>query len=240
MNQSTYQAKILSVLAEVGQQGAIAKKLQLGTKNSPKRQALRALMASQKVGNLGSVSRPRYVLIVFFKPQDYACEQLERIALEKLQGQEKLRPVNQKSLIEKLPVGSIRGSGRAAADQLVAEGLMLRLYIGMGVYLLPVSLCVPLFSPVPTTTIAVTLTALLEAYATVKKRTGFSNIEIYALQQELGCDLTVLHALLLSLNKEEKIVLTTGDWSLSSENIRQAGIDLAGQKRLLVRFKVQQ
>jgi hypothetical protein len=78
---------------------------------------------------------------------------------------------------------------------------------------------------------------VLEAYQKVSQRAGFSNVEIYQLQQELGAPMDALKAFLLEESRHGRAVLSLGDWSLSSEETRSGAVELQGSQYLLVRFK---
>ena len=78
---------------------------------------------------------------------------------------------------------------------------------------------------------------VLEAYSKVKERAGFSNVEIYELQQELGAPMDQLKAFILKTCRQDKAVLSFGDWSLSSEETRTGAIYLVGNPHLMVRFR---
>jgi hypothetical protein len=78
---------------------------------------------------------------------------------------------------------------------------------------------------------------VLAAYRKVRQRTGFSSVEIYNLQQELGAPMDALKAFLLEESRQGGAVLSMGDWSLSSEETRSGAVELHGSQYLLVRFK---
>jgi len=81
-----------------------------------------------------------------------------------------------------------------------------------------------------------TLEQVLEAYQTVRQRVGFSNVQIYRLQQELGAPMEQVKEFLLD-EMEKSAVLSMGDWPLASEEIRSGVIYLDGNPYLLVRFE---
>jgi len=78
---------------------------------------------------------------------------------------------------------------------------------------------------------------VLDAYRCVKERLGYSNVEICELQKELGAPMDKMKAFLLEENRQGNAVLSLGDWSLSSEEIRAGAIELFGKPHLLVRFR---
>jgi|GEM_PF-2287756 len=81
-----------------------------------------------------------------------------------------------------------------------------------------------------------TLEQVLEAYQTVRQRVGFSNVQIYKLQQELGAPMEQVKEFLLD-EMEKSAVLSMGDWPLATEEIRSGVIYLDGNPYLLVRFE---
>lgn len=78
---------------------------------------------------------------------------------------------------------------------------------------------------------------VLTAYRKLKARTKFPDVEIYALQQEIGSDMGDLKAFLLEESRKGNAVLSIGDWSLSDENVRSGAIYIRGKAHLLVYFK---
>jgi DNA invertase Pin-like site-specific DNA recombinase len=65
---------------------------------------------------------------------------------------------------------------------------------------------------------------IIAAYQKVKARTGFSNVEIYHVQQELDINMESLKEFLKTEYKQGKVILSLGDWSLSDENIRSGAV----------------
>ncbi|MDQ6976174.1 MAG: hypothetical protein Q9M22_06400 [Mariprofundaceae bacterium] len=236
------QEYILQLLMPAAEQGLTTGKLKLGAKESPRRQALKQLLHEKSIGNLGSATRARYVLARFFHPQQHAEAWLKE-KVSAINGQSTIRLANQTKLLKELPIGSIRQSGRAAADHLVATGGLVRLHFGASIFLLDPTYCRDAGTNAATPQAPKQedntrdTTQLMAAYTTLAAQTGFSNVEIYALQQASGWSLAALQAHLLLMCREGKAVLSTGDWSLSSTEVRSAVIEVNGQQRLLVRFK---
>ena len=77
----------------------------------------------------------------------------------------------------------------------------------------------------------------MEAYQRVSQRIGYSNIPIYELQRESRIRPDQLKALILEESRKGNAVLSLGDWSLSSDAVRSAAIEIRGDRYLLVRFK---
>ena len=77
----------------------------------------------------------------------------------------------------------------------------------------------------------------MQAYQRVSRRTGYSSISIYELQQESRLPLDQIKAFILEESRNGNAVLSLGDWSLSSDAVRSAAIEIRGDRYLLVRFK---
>jgi hypothetical protein len=75
------------------------------------------------------------------------------------------------------------------------------------------------------------------AYLRVRNCLGSSNVEIYELQQELAVPMAQLKNFLLEESRKGRVVLSRGDWSVSSEAVRSGAVELDGQPHLLVEFK---
>lgn len=61
---------------------------------------------------------------------------------------------------------------------------------------------------------------LADAYDSLKVKTGYSNVPIADLRDELGVSQSAIEEMLKELSKKGKAVLTSGDWSLSDAKIR--------------------
>ncbi|MHA3771539.1 hypothetical protein ACXR0O_08380 [Verrucomicrobiota bacterium sgz303538] len=76
-----------------------------------------------------------------------------------------------------------------------------------------------------------------EAYRTVAARTGFPAVAIATLQQESGVPMEALKQWLIDEYKDGRAIFSFGDWSLSDETKRAGGIELNGERYLLVRLQ---
>ena len=75
------------------------------------------------------------------------------------------------------------------------------------------------------------------AYLRVRNRLGYSSIEIYELQQELGAPMAQLKNFLIKESRRGRVVLRRGNLTVSSEVARSGAVELNGQPHLLVEFK---
>lgn len=80
---------------------------------------------------------------------------------------------------------------------------------------------------------------LLAAYArAVRESGGFPDVKISALQRALPSSAaSSLPERLRALWREGQVTLSLGDWSLASEEMRKAAVELDGEHYLLVRFE---
>lgn len=78
---------------------------------------------------------------------------------------------------------------------------------------------------------------LYSVYKEIKERDGYRDIAISQLQKESGMPMEQIKDFLRQESRQGNVVLSRGDWSLSSETIRAGSIELYGTKHLLVRLK---
>lgn len=76
-----------------------------------------------------------------------------------------------------------------------------------------------------------------EAYRTVAASTGFPAVAIATLQQESAVPMEMLKQWLIDEYKSGRAIFSFGDWSLSDETKRAGGIELNGERYLLVRLQ---
>ena len=79
--------------------------------------------------------------------------------------------------------------------------------------------------------------AVARAYARLKRHIGFSDVAISDVAREAGIELELFKTWLRAECRAGRAVLSTGDWSLSSEATRAGAIESRGRNYLLVRFK---
>ena len=70
-----------------------------------------------------------------------------------------------------------------------------------------------------------------------REQGGLSDVAIASRATGLGIDLETFKVWVKIQAREGKAVLSTGDWSLSSEEVRAGAIESRGRQYLLVRFK---
>ena len=93
-------------------------------------------------------------------------------------------------------------------------------------------------APAPDTSTG-SLPDLLAAYTrAVRESGGFPDVKISALQRALpSAAASALPERLRALWREGQVTLSLGDWSLASEEMRKAAVELDGEHYLLVRFE---
>lgn len=241
MNREKQKEVILQKLRDAGPDGLNKSKLRI-TKGSE--QAFQELLKDNKIGNLGSKARPRYILKEYFNPLESAYNEIERFTMTR-RKQNELIPFTLTTIRNKLPPGCIREKADEAIEFLMNEKKLLKIKAGKGTYFLHVSLIAPyLPSEVPSgpkyedekSDVGIDRNKVLASYEKIKRQKGFSNIEIYQLQQDLTVPMEKLKAFLLEESRAGRAVFSSGDWSLSSEETRYGAIYLDGEPYLLIRF----
>ena len=248
-----HQQKILFKLEQAAAGGLTKSGLGVKGPKTPSGRALKALEQARKIGNLGSRTRTCYVLIEHFKPLELACEKIEANA-----GSAKVVKAGAFELmtrpeLEKGCQGALKKKVGEAVDWLVKEGRLIRFRRGRLTYylhgehlsnLMPQeSLAAPSAAEAARPQIppaeapeVLRREQVLDAYDRAKHRIGYSNVPIYELQMELGVPFSLLKAHILEESRRGNAVLSVGDWSLSSEEIRSGVIEIGGYRYLLVRF----
>ena len=79
--------------------------------------------------------------------------------------------------------------------------------------------------------------AVRDAYHELVRRTGFPDVEIAALQSAAHAPLDTLKEWLRAEHRSGRAVFGLGDWSLASESVRAAVIEMRGERYLLVRLE---
>lgn len=247
IDMATAKSNLLAKLRQAGEKG-LAKSLLQIKKGTIYEQAFNELLKERQIANLGTSKRPQIVLAEHFRPLEMACERIvakfpdrDVVLLSKAQLEEGLK-------------GAVLKQVGAAIDWLVKEGKLLRAKRGALSLLmstvavkhhlpetrilepiqLPLPATVPAQPPQPSTDVE---SRIMAAYQVVKQRERFSDVEIYSLQQESGVTMPELKAFLLHMSRAGRAVLSLGDWSLSSEEIRSGAVEIHGRQNLMVRFK---
>jgi len=238
---------ILGKLKEVGASGLTKRGLGIKDAKSSGARALKALEEEREVANLGTPRRARYVLMEFYKPLEIACDQVESNAKESKSSRPGILELLSRKDLEKGCEGEIRKKVDEAADWLVKEGKLLRFRRGRNTYSVHAENVKTLLLPEQAPRIDRTETPgpsqvpgrpkVLDAYRRVKERLGYSNVEIYEIQKDLGVPMDQLKAFLIDENRRGSAVLSLGDWSLSSEETRSGAIELFGRPHLLVKLR---
>jgi hypothetical protein len=244
--------RILAKLNEAGAAGLT--KTQLGGQSAKRAavQALRELLSEHKVANLGSPTRTCFVSIQNFNPLERACAQVEKNALSGKSTPDHAIDLLTRKELEKGCTGEVRKKIPEALDWLVKEKRLVKLRRSRSVYFLSaeklgriVALTTlesgeatePSSPPSPiAATGSINRKQVLAAYQRLRSRLGYSNVEISQLQRELKIPMDALKRFLLEESTQGHAVLSLGDWSVSSDEIRSGAIELFGKPHLLVRF----
>jgi hypothetical protein len=242
-----YKTNIISKLNEAGPVGLTKSKLGVKDPKSPSGRALKELLANRRLANLGSRSKTRYVLMEHFKPLELACEQIEKNAKGiKPSRADQIQLLIRKDL-EKGCEGEVRKKVDEAIDWLVKEQKLVRAHRGRTFYYMSADRIRALFMEQAELSIlepkpqvqepALDKSTVFAAYLRVKGRLGYSNVETSELCKELGVPMDRLKSFLLEQSRLGNVVLSLGDWSVSSETVRSGAIELYGRPHLLVSFK---
>lgn len=236
----THKKTIIQKLQEAGKKGLTKSRLGIKSSSGLKAQALKDLEKSEAVVNLGSKTKSFYVLQEFNKPLEMACEHIEtKLNYDKID-------LLSKSKIDKMLKGvpaAVKKKIDEAIKTMVNENRFLKVKQGRNTLLLFVPAVLNqlpdgrICSKTPEKPDKLNRETVLEAYKKVSQRAGFSNIEIYELQKELNIPMEVLKEFIIKQNEQGRVILTKGDHSLYSEEIRSAAVEISGISYLLIRFK---
>ncbi len=229
-----YKERLLAKLEAAAEAGLTLSGL--GIKGAAKtgkllRQALGELQREGRVGNLGLLTQPRYVLQRFYRPLDLAYEHVQAKAVP---GKPHLYT---RSELEKGLKGPMKGKLDEAMDLLVKERALLRLKRGnVSLYLHAASLAGLVPASVRPVGPGIDRDRLREAYRQAVRASGFSDVLVEEVQRRLDSSLEDLKALLIAECRAGRAVPSLGDWSLSSEAARTAAIDINGRPHLRIRL----
>ena len=250
MAQESVESKREAILAKLKEAGASGlTKGGLGVKGGKGAgaMALKALEEEREVANLGTLKKTRYVLMEFYRPLEIACDQVESNAIRSKPSRPGFLELLSRRDLEKGCEGEVRKKVEEAIDWLAKEGKLLRFRRGQNTYCVHAELVESLLSEGeaprlerPGTPIPPKVPGrheVLDAYRRVKERLGYSSVEIYELQKELGAPMDQLKAFLLEESRRGAAILSLGDWSLSSQETRSGAIELFGKPHLLVRLR---
>ncbi|MBF0101562.1 MAG: hypothetical protein HQK77_11705 [Desulfobacterales bacterium] len=225
----TLQEELLNQIKQAGMQGIPKSDLKIQAR-SLKMKAFKLLEKDKSIANLGTANDTRYVLKEFFLPLEMACKLIEKNAQT-----HQLNLLNRRDLVKGCK-GALNRKANQAIELLVKEKKIIRLKRGKNLFYLHSSSLQPFMlvqEPVQT---QLEVKDVFNAYQKVKQRIGFSNVEISELQKELKVNITVLQEFIRTQGRKGKAILSFGDWSLASQDMRDAAIYINGKAHLLVRF----
>ncbi len=237
---------VLERLEAAGAAGLAKGKLleRLGSRGE---RALKELLAAGRVANLGTRTRPRFVLPEHYRPVERACEAIEKKALSPKTAPEGPIALFTRAELTRGLTGEPKKKIPEALARLFAAGRLLRFKRGRLVYLVHREHLQRLFpqegrpatprAPAPSPPVVVDREAVLSAYRRLREKSGFSHVKIAALAREAGCPLAPLKEFIVSEGRAGRAVLGLGDWSLSDEETRAGAIELFGRPHLLVSFE---
>ncbi len=231
---------LLDRLSAAGAEGANTTALKLPAASTQKgkacRQALRKLLKAGQIGNLGSPSRPRYVIAEHYKPLEIAYELIAQ------QVKDAGLRLQSKTALAKRLRGAPAKQLDAALKLLVAEGILLRLnWAGRPVYLHRASVSVPAnpqpSDPAVMQTIPAQQAEILEAYQQAVREFGYPDVLIHEVFTRWHGDLETFKQILIDACRQGTAIPSAGDWSLATAEERDAAIMLDGRPQLRIRFK---
>lgn len=240
--------EILGKLKAAGASGLGKGGLGIKAGRSPAARALKALEQDRKVANLGTPKRTRYVLAEFYRPLELACGRIEANAKKAGSSRSGIVELLSRRDLEQGCEGQIRKKVDEAIDLLVKEQRLFRFRRRRSIFFVHAERFrgaapgLPAAAPAGAVTDAPPLLAgldrgeILAAYRRLARRLGYSNVEISALRREAGCSMDGLRHFLIEESRQGRAVLSLGDWSVSSEEIRAGAIELFGKPHLLVRL----
>jgi hypothetical protein len=235
--------KIVGQLSRAGSAGLSKSKLGVKDAKSPSGRALKALLENRRLANLGSRTRTRYVLMEHFKPLELACEQIEKNADGTRPGQAEPIRLMIRTELGRGCTGEVLKQLDEAIDWLVKEQKLLRVRRGRNFYYLSADRLRAVFAEQAALPLVgdeappLEKSTVFTAYLRVRSRLGYSNVEISELRNELNVPMEQLKRFLVEQSRLGNVQLSLGDWSVSSEAVRQGAVELYGRPHLLVSFK---
>lgn len=227
--------KILDKITASGAKGLSRSKLKINTSSASGKvyaEALKALESERSIGNLGNRNRSLYVVAEHFKPLEIAYEKIAanvNVKMPKL--------FSKKQLFD-----GISGAPKKHCDEalalFVSEKKFVKLKQGNGTYFLPIATLREWIPAVASEQMEPQVDPLMlrAAYERLVQRDGFSHVLIHDLQQASGVSVEALKAWLLQACRDHKATAGAGDWSLSTQEQRDAAIMINGQPHLRIRL----
>ena len=231
----SYQEDIIVQIKKSGTNGLTKTALKLGKPSSQKYLAFKALEKQKSVINLGTEKIARYFL-PDIDPFELACERIDAKAQD--------MTLYTRSELAKGCSGKLSEYAEKALDWLIRDQKLIkfprkRQKTFYFIHISAIQRVMPSVQGVQRQAPTLERDLVIAAYQRVKERVRFSNVEISELQKELGIDIETLKIFLRDESRKGTAILTLGDWSLSSEDIRAGAVYIDGDNRphLLVRFK---
>lgn len=236
--------EIISKLRSAGPAGI--NKSRLGITNSKtgliRLNALNELEKDRSIVNLQTSKRSLFVLKEFGNTLERACELIDdKTSHSGIMLLSKTMIINNYG--KKCP-GKVREEFDKAVDLLVKEQKLFKFKYKNSLVYINVNVLKNLLEntinlPVETVTnTRLNLETVLKAYKIVKKRFEFSNVRISDLRKEIDVPMEIFKEFLLEQSRLGNAVLSLGDWSLSSDEIKNGAVYLNEKPHLLVRFIV--
>ncbi|MBF0226908.1 MAG: hypothetical protein HQK76_15790 [Desulfobacterales bacterium] len=231
-------ATILKAITDAGAKGLKKTALKI-TPQKNLNQAIKELEKEQKIGNLETGNKSLFVLKEFDSPLEMACDIIEKKILSSkkvLFSKTKLV----KDCSKGIP-GKVKKQIDNAINWMIKENKFYKEKAGASIFLIYIPSLPCLTSNIPKLEEknynTLNRDKVINAYNALKKETGFSNVEIYSLLQKTEVSMDSLKEFLLEESRQKRAVLSMGDWSLSSEEVRSCAIYINDKPHLLVRFK---
>lgn len=227
-----YKRDIQQKVVEAGVKGIGKGKLQISS-SKKRSEAFSALIAENKIRNLGSAKYSCYVTPDHYKPVELACEKIQSLITDR-----PLKTWSKSSLGENIKAPKVvKDSIGEAVEGLVKENVLL-LLDGKPKKYLSVELIRQRIGDAPAAA-PNDRERLFRAYHELKDETRSANVEIYALRERTGFMQEQVQDLIKELGSEGKAVLGQGDYSLASEAVRSGAILRFGTPYLYVRMDEQ-
>lgn len=235
----SFSTELIQRLHQAGRQGLSKSKLIAGKGRLARSAAVQNLLDAERIANLGTEKKPLFVLPQFYKPVDCAREIVE----------EKARPGTPRLFsrreIGKGCKGAVLDCLGTALSMLLAERRLIHLQRGKSVYFLHSASIEPLvhFSSAPAIAGSgessngndLPVERVRDAYLSIVRETGFSDILISDLQKRSGVHLDTLKAWLIEQSCAGHVLPTRGDWSLADSDARAASLMINSEPHLRVR-----
>lgn len=231
-----------SFLAKLRKAGAKGSASPITTSTSaPKRaifeESLRSLENERAIFVDRSKAKPKYLLQEFAPSAKSAGVKIEKLAeskhplllaaadfkkvlspLEKPLLDEALQALEKERRLVRLVRGRINVFAHAASLRMILGAVTAQ----------------PIAMQAETPTVELVPERIHESYQALVERTGYPEVEIAALQREVGAPMDPFKKWLIEENAAGRAHFSIGDWSLSDEATREGVIELGGDRNLFV------